>query len=117
MSEAEVVGLRRRRSRAEVDRLVVEYEASGLTQEMFCRQQGLALATLARYRKRRQQDRGDTGGATGWVAVELAAAKPAAVSGAGSGLTVMLANGRRIEVAPSFDSRTLGELLQVLEQA
>jgi hypothetical protein len=30
---------------------------------------------------------------------------------------VVLGNGRRIEVAPSFASRTLGELLQVLEQA
>lgn len=116
MSEAEIVGLRRRRSRAEADRLVAEHEASGLTREEFCRQQGLALATLARYRKRRQPDRGDAGSGTGWVAVELAAAT-AAASGAGSGLTVVLGNGRRIEVTPSFDARTLGELLPVLEQA
>jgi hypothetical protein len=117
MSEAEIVEVRRRRSRAEADRLAAEFEASGLTREEFCRQQGLALATLARYRKQRQQDRGELGSGTRWVAVELAAAKPAAVSGADSGLTVVLANGRRIEVAPLFDPRTLGELLPLLEQA
>ena len=48
-----MVDVRRRRSRAEAEQLVVEYEASGMSRAEFCQKQGLSLATLARYRKRR----------------------------------------------------------------
>jgi transposase-like protein len=48
VSEERVGKRRRRRSRAEVERLVAEYEASGLSREEFCQRHGLALATLAR---------------------------------------------------------------------
>ena len=57
--------VRRRRSREEADRLVVEYERSGMTREAFCRQQGLSAATLDNYRKRRrggELSEGVTGG-------------------------------------------------------
>jgi hypothetical protein len=48
MSEAAVV--RKRRSGVEVQRLVAEFEASGLTRDAFCQQRGLSLATLDKYR-------------------------------------------------------------------
>ncbi len=48
-----VVGRRgRRRSRAEVEALVAEYEASGVTRKAFCAGRGLSEATLDLYRKR-----------------------------------------------------------------
>jgi hypothetical protein len=50
MSEVGVV--RRRHSRAEVEPLLAEFEASGLKREAFCRQRGLALGTLDKYRRR-----------------------------------------------------------------
>jgi len=112
-----VVGPRRRRSRAEAEQLVVEYEASGLGREEFCLQHGLALSTLARYRKRRRQERAEAPGPSRWVAVELSGSHQAAVSGAASGLAVVLSSGRRIEVGRGFDANTLEQLLRLLEPA
>ena len=112
MSEEQVGRPRRRRSRAQAEQLVAEYEASGIGQEEFCRQHGLALSTLARYRKWRQE-RGEAVGPGRWVAVELAGSPQAGASG----LAVVLAGGRRIEVGRGFDARTLEQLLRVLEPA
>lgn len=108
---------RRRRSRAEAEQLVSEYEASGLRQEEFCRQQGLSLATLARYRKRARQAQGQARGGSRWVAVEVSGSGPAVGSGATSGLAVVLVSGRRLEVRRGFDAETLVRLLRVLEPA
>ena len=104
----------RRRSRAEAERLVKAYEASGLSKVEFCRQQGLSLATLARYRKRQNQAQGEAGGGNRWVRVEVSGATIA--SGTPSGLTIALGGGRRIEVGRGFDSPTLVQLLGVLER-
>jgi hypothetical protein len=43
------VKIKRRRSRAEVERLVGEYEASGLGRTAFCQQRGLSLSTLPNF--------------------------------------------------------------------
>jgi hypothetical protein len=40
-----------RRSWAEAERLITEFEASGLSRREFCRKAGLALGTLDLYRK------------------------------------------------------------------
>ena len=114
--EPQVVEVRRRRSRAEAEQLVAEYEASGVSREEFCRQQGLSLATLARYRKRRRAQ-GEAASKGRWLAVELGGAGPAAGSGAASGLAVRLSSGRRIEIARGFDAPTLMQLLELLERA
>jgi len=112
MSEEQVGKRRRRRSRAEAEQLVTEYEASGLGREEFCQQHGLALSTLARYRKRLRERPGEAGGAGRWLAVELRGPGPAAGS---SGLAVALAGGRRIEIRRGFDGETLKRLLGLLE--
>ena len=104
---------RRHRSRAEADQLVIEYEASGVTQAEFCRQQDLPLKTLARYvnRYRKQAVRGnDPNQPQRFVAVEVAASRTA-----GSELTVVLRGGLRIEVKSGFDAGTLRQLVKVLE--
>jgi hypothetical protein len=106
------VMVRRRRSWAEAQQLVAEFEASGLNQRQFCESRGLCLATLSRYRKRFRET---GGGASGdrWVAVEVSC------SGAGrahSGLSVVLGRGRKIEVGRGFDEATLVELMSVLER-
>ena len=117
MSEEQAGKRRRRRSRAEAERLVVEFEASGISREEFCQQHGLALATLVRYRKRLRQRRGEEGGTSRWLAVQLSSAMPAAGGGAASGLTVVLASGLRIEIALGFDATTLQHLLRALTPA
>ncbi|MBV8438344.1 MAG: transposase [Silvibacterium sp.] len=115
MNAKQPEGARRRRSRAEVDRLVAEYEASGLGRQEFCQRHGLSLTTLNRHRKRRQLEvegaRGDR-----WVAVELADEEAEPKTQPGSELVVLLSRGRRIEVRSGFDTNVLQQLVRVLEQ-
>jgi hypothetical protein len=93
--------------------LVKAYEASGLSKVEFCRQQGLSLATLARYRKRQRQAQEEGAGKNRWLRVEVSGA--AMGNGTPSGLTIALGEGRRIEVGCGFDRPTLVQLLSVLE--
>jgi len=111
--QAQAVVVHRRRSQAEMQRVVTEYEASGLSCVAFCQQKGLSLATLARYRKRQAQGGAAPGGR--WVAVEVSN-HDLPETGTGSGLRVALAGGRLIEVGRGFDTHTLMQLVGVLER-
>lgn len=106
---------RRRRSRAEVEQLVTEFETSSLNRTEFCRAHGLSSSTLNRYRNRKSHQSG-TAVETRLVAVELSRTGPSRSAGAGSGLAVVSSGGWRIEVACGFDGVTLGRLLRVLER-
>ncbi|MGH3597247.1 MAG: IS66 family insertion sequence element accessory protein TnpA [Mycobacterium sp.] len=117
MSEKQLAGLKRRRSRAEVDELVAEFEASGSTRQDFCAKHGLSLVTLDRYRRSRQQRCKRPGGAGRFVRVELSDTKAAGSKEAGSELAVVLSSGRRLEVRQGFDADLLMRLVQVLERA
>ena len=108
---------RRRRSRAEVAQLVAEFRESGLSRGEFCRRHGLSLSTLNRYCRRRRDTESEVHRAARWVAVEVASARPPAMSNAGSGLAVVLSSGRRIEIGRGFDADTLEQLVRLLEQA
>ena len=110
----QVVEVRRRRTRAEAEQVAGEYEDSGLSRVEFCRKHGLSLATLARYRKRQAQGKAAPGNR--WVTVEVSGVSSALESRGSSGLAVALPGGRRIEVGRGFDSRTLVQLLGVLER-
>ena len=44
--------MRHRRSRVEAERLVWEFERSGLTRQAFCMQHGFSVASLDKYRRR-----------------------------------------------------------------
>ena len=113
--QSRALGVRRRRSRAEVEQLVSEFETSGLNRTEFCRAHGLSLSTLTRYRNRKSQQSG-TATQTRLLAVELSEPGSGWSAGAGSGLAVVSAGGWRIEVASGFDGVTLGRLLRVLER-
>ncbi len=69
MGEEQVGKRLRRRSRAEAEQLVTGHEAGGLSREVFCQRHGLALSTLARYRRRLRQPQGEAGGASRWLTV------------------------------------------------
>jgi len=56
ITESQEVSGRKRRSREEIQRLMVEFESSGLRQNEFCRKHGLALSTLQRQLKKRRLD-------------------------------------------------------------
>jgi len=111
MSEEQTRSRRRHRSRAEAAQLVAEYEAGEINRVEFCQKHGLGLSTLARYLRRQQEQRESDPGR--WVAVELAGGRPAGASG----LAVVLAGGRRIEVGRGFDAKTLAQLVHLLEPA
>ncbi len=110
-----VVGRRgRRRSRAEVEALVAEYEASGITRKAFCAGRGLSEATLDLYRKRAGQ--AAQPGRLLAVEVKPAAARSLPEVPSCACLTVVLGNGRRIEFA-SLDRDMLAALIGILERA
>ena len=103
----------RYRRRAEAEALAAEYEASGLSDEEFCKQRDLSLRTLARYVARyRKQPK-----AVGNRPQRLVAVEVGGPSTCGSELAVLLSSGRRIEVKRGFDAGTLRQLVTVLEQA
>ena len=104
----EVEAGRRRRSWAEAEQLVGEFEASGLGRREFCRIRGLAMGTLDIYRRRQRQEK--VGGSSRLVAVELKGEATA------SGLAVVSRSGWRIEVSTGFDASTLERLVGVLER-
>ena len=52
MSESRVVGLGRRRSRSEAERLVLEFEQSGMTRSAFCQAHEVKAHTLDYYRRK-----------------------------------------------------------------
>jgi hypothetical protein len=114
--QAQVVEGRRHRTRSEAEQLVAAYEASGLSRIEFCRQQGLSLASLARYRKRQRQAPGEAATGNRWLAVEVSGGSAAVGSGSTSGLAITVPGGGRIEVGRGFDSQTLVQLLAVLER-
>jgi transposase len=106
--------IKRRRSRAEVERLAAEYETSGLSRTAFCQQHGLSLSTLSRYRRRRESSASDAAGTKQWLSVEVRGNDPVATGY--SGVAVVLPSGRRIEVGRDFDAGTLSRLLAVVER-
>jgi hypothetical protein len=109
------VRIKRRRSRAEIEPLVAEYEASGLSRTEFCRQKGLSLSTLSRYRRRREQIGEATEGKQ-WLAVEVSGPTARAGGAIASGLAIVVPGGRRIEIGCGFDADTLKQLLALVER-
>ena len=114
MSEA--LSVRRRRSRVEVEKLVAEHEASGLTRDVFCQQRGLSVVTLDKYRRRVQKWARSGAGPMLPVEVVLSTGSNCAARGYGV-LVVESRSGRRIEVGRGFDAETLERLLTILDKA
>jgi hypothetical protein len=114
---SEVV-VRRRRSRTEAEVLVAEFEASGLKREAFCRQRGLAVGTLDKYRQRVHGGPRSVAGPIVPVEVVRSPAQEASIDIDGDrAFVVESRSGRRIEVRRGFDAGTLERLLTVLDRA
>lgn len=110
-----VVGGFRRRSRAEADRLVSEFEQSGLGRKEFCAARGLSIHTLDAWRRRMAQ----SGPREEIVPVEIVDDRPARVQ-AGKArrngqFRVVLAQGISIEVEPGFEAAELRRLIAALD--
>lgn len=109
MRDGRAVVERRRRSQAEAESLVRDFEQSGLSRKAFCSAHGIALHTLdycrARYGRRRA-----TPAVQELLPVDLISASP--VNGC---LRVELGNGRCIVVEAGFDVSVLKQLVAALE--
>ena len=111
-------GAFRRRSRAEAERLVSEFEQSGLRRKEFCAAHGLSMHTLDAWRRRIA----GSGSDEKIVPVEIVEDRR---SGMGSEhaesvlrngqFRVVLAHGLRIEVDPGFDAAELRRLIAALD--
>ena len=115
MTAEQAVVHNRRRTAAEIERVVEAFAKSGLNRTQFCQREGLTLGTLHRYLKRTSQATTERSEG-GLVAVELCGA-PAGTREAVGGLTVVLRGGRRIEVGRGFEEAVLRRLVYALERA
>ena len=109
MRDTRAVVERRRRSHAEAESLVRDFEQSGVSRKAFSSARGVALHTLDYYRARCSTRRASTA-AQGLFPVDLISTP--SVSG---GLRVELANGLRIIVEAGFDVSVLKHLVAALE--
>jgi|SRR5437016_2893409 len=96
----------RRHSTEEIEQLLEQYRASGLTQSAYCRQTGMVLSTLGRYLRRES--------GTGQQLVRVNVESPAEPA---AGFAVVLTNGRRIESAWGFGEAALARLIRIAEGA
>jgi|SRR6185503_956174 hypothetical protein len=99
----------RRRSQAEAEGLVRDFEQSGLKRKAFCEARGLAVHTLDYYRHL-ERARRTAAPADELLPVDLISTPPVSTV-----LRVELANGRRIVVEAGFDVAHLQRLVAVLE--
>jgi hypothetical protein len=105
-----------RRSRAEAERLVVEYKQSGQRRKEFCVAHGLSVHTLDAWRRRIAGSRQEI------IPVEIVEDRVARRSLKRMGrmepsaqFRVVLAAGLCIEVEPGFDAAELRRLIAVLD--
>src|SRR6266705_2233564 len=103
----------KRRTRAEVQKLVAEFGSSRMRRSEFCRSRGLSFGTLNRHLKKQSWKRkSKAASASGrLVPVELVAKKSPRQDQPSCSLAVVLSGGRRIEVHPDFDTNTFERLV------
>jgi hypothetical protein len=118
MNASGFVAVKRRLSRTEAERLVLEFERSGLRRKAFCEARGLNVFTLDAWRKRIGQSRTQDK----IVSVEIVEdgavprdAMQAANVGRSGQFRVVLSQGLRIEVEPGFDAAELRRLIGALD--
>lgn len=109
-----------RRSRAEINRLLEAFERSGTTQQAFCREHGLSVATFSYWRRKATSARATAGGTASAVpaAGPDALLRPVRVSeaAAAQGVVVRLADATEVffpaGVAPTDIAAVVGALQQ-----
>ena len=119
MNTSGVVSVKRRLSQAEAERLVSEFEQSGLKRKHFCATRGLNVFTLDAWRKRIAQSRTQEQ----IVPVEIIEDRESGLASARTGRVtrgvpfgIVLAGGLRIEVEPGFDATELRRLIAALDR-
>jgi hypothetical protein len=94
----------RRRSTEEIEQLIEEYRASGMTQVAYCQQAGIALSTLGRHLRRH-----------GCSEQRLVRVNLESGPDADRSFVLVLSNGRRIETGWRFSDAELARLIRIAE--
>lgn len=100
--------MRRYRSRSEAAALVARFTASGLTRRQFCDRNEVSLNTLNRYMSRYGHVKTED--------AQLIRIDVAGPAGFHAEVTVVLEQGRKVEVRKGFDASTLEQVIRVLER-
>ena len=95
----------RRRSTEEIQQVLEEYRASGMTRIAYCQQSGVARNTLDRYLRRH-----------GGKRQRLIRVRVAKAPESDRGFVLVLGNGRRIESGWRFGDAELARLIRVAEE-
>jgi transposase len=107
----------RRRTSEQWRELVTGWPRSGLTQQAYCERHGISPGSLQRWREVFRQERAhgqeQAAAAVRLVPVHWVETTPAHPAP----LILVLSDGRRLEIAPEFDTGTLKRLLLVLQEA
>jgi 5-formyltetrahydrofolate cyclo-ligase len=103
---ADTAFMAQRRSAEEVQQILEQFRASGLSQMEYCRQTGMVLSTLGRYLRRIHGPE-----------QQLVRVKLEAPPEPGTGFVLMLGNGRRIASGWGFGDAELARLIRVAESA
>src|ERR1044071_1173646 len=96
----------RRRSWEEIQQVVQQFRASGLSQIEYCRQTGVVLSSLGRYLRLTKSPE-----------QQLVQVKVEAPPEPGMAFVLMLGNGRRIASGWGFGDAELARLIRVAERA
>jgi hypothetical protein len=97
------------RSAAEVEKIVIDFERSGLNRREYCEQRGIALPTLDWYRRRVRANRSSPN----IVPVRMKKTLAPEIADADHGFTLVLGNGCRIEIGWDFNDDTLTRLIRI----
>ena len=97
------------RSMEEIERIIADYRASGLTRREYCEQRSMKMAALDYYQRRLARK-----ARRKLVKVTVTGAGLQAASG---GFTLVLTNGRRIESTWNFGEPELTRLIGIAERA
>ena len=106
IDRGETVCMAQRRSVEEVEQVVQQYRASGLSQREFSQQTGIKLSTLGRYVRRGERSEAPE---------QLVRVKLKGPIEPDSGFVLMLGNGRRIASGWGFSETALARLIRIAE--
>jgi len=93
---------------------VSEYSGSGLSLKALCQQHHPDRETLTRRLQQLESPSASNAQTPGWVRVELTPEPDPVSVAAPSGMVLVVAGGRRIELARHFDAATLRQHLRLL---
>jgi hypothetical protein len=94
----------KRRTAEEIEQMLKQYRASGLTQIEYCRQAGITLSTLSRHLRRHDG-----------IGQRLIRVRVGSAPEPDRGFVLVLSNGRRIESGWRFSDAELARLIRVAE--